>query len=111
MIKHTKKQWTDEEIVKLVGLWSTGAPIKIIAEKLKRKRSTVRAKVSNLRKEDPRLSKKLTHRTINENYKLEPKDIPFIRKDKRSLKKIGDDYGVSAVTIFKVQTGKTWKNV
>lgn len=108
---HVKRKWTAEDTEKLVRLW--GKPdtaIKDIATVLKRTEAVVRAKVSRLRKTRPDLKKALRLRTVYKNYKLTRHDIPKIRADRRSLRLIGDDYGVSPVTIFKVKNHETWKD-
>ena len=43
--------------------------------------------------------------------KLTPADVRAIRKDDRSLSKIGKEYGVSLATIWSVKNGKTWRHV
>jgi hypothetical protein len=110
MIKHTKKRWEDKEIETLIRMWDRDAPIARIALRLKRTAGEVRSKVSNLRRAEPKLQKKLRFKTINENYKLTAGQIPAIRLDKRPLKIIGKEHGVSAVTIFKIKAGETWRN-
>lgn len=110
MIKHSKERWEDKEVVRLIKLWEKDMSIQRIAKKLKRSQAKIRSKISNLRRSNKGLAKRLRHRTINERYKLTKEQIPGIRADKRKLREIMKDYKVSMVTIHKIKTGKTWKN-
>jgi hypothetical protein len=109
-MSHQKQRWEDAEVQKLVDLWDKDVPIADIAERLKRRPEVVRAKVSSLRRNYPKLKKQLRMRTLYPNYKLTATQIPAIRKDKRSLQLIGLQYKVSPVTIFKIKARVTWRN-
>lgn len=108
--KFTRQPWGEAEVARLVKLWAAAVPITDIAEALGRKPTTVRAKVSHLRSTDPAAAKKLKYRVESPGGKLKAADIPGIRLDKRPLRLIGLQYGVSAVTIFKVKRGETWRD-
>lgn len=107
---HPKKKWTDAETADLVKMWAADTAIKTIAVRLGRRPEIIRAKISRLRSTRPELAKHLKYRIEFPGGKLKTKDIPKIRKDTRSLRLIGKDYHVSAVTIFKVKNGETWKD-
>ena len=110
-MKNTKKPWTESEVTKLVELWSKKhLKITELAKLLDRSAAVVRAKVSALRSSRPDLATKLPYRLEFPQGKLRANDISKIRKDKRPLRLIGLDYGVTAVTIFKVKNGETWKD-
>lgn len=106
---HKKKRWTEEDVNTLLDQWGKNTPIKKISELLERPQTTVRTKVSNLRR-NTKLKKLLKYRTVFKNYKLTAEDIPHIRKDNRSLRLIGLDYDVSAVTVYKIKNKETWKD-
>jgi hypothetical protein len=109
-MKNVKKPWTDTETRTLVKLWDNDTAIPEIARVLCRPVTHVRAKVSHLRSTRPELKKQLRYRLAHPDGKLKAQDIPKIRKDTRALRLIGNDYGVSAVTIFKVKARETWRD-
>ena len=109
-MSHSKQRWTDKEVEKLVDMWIREVSLTDIGKALGREPVVVRAKVSALRRRTPKFKKSLKLRTIYPNYKLSAKQIPGIRKDKRSLRLIGLDYAVSPVTIYKIKTRATWKD-
>lgn len=106
---HKKKRWTEKDVNALLEEWGKNTPIKEIAKMLEREQTTLRTKVSNLRR-NPKLKKLLKYRTVFKNYKLTATDIPHIRRDKRSLRLIGLDYDVSPVTVYKIKNKETWKD-
>ena len=105
-----KHPWTAADIETLVDLWGKNLPIPEIAKVLGRRPVIIRAKVSHLRSTDGALGKLLKYRSAYPDGKLTARDIPKIRGDNRPLRLIGLDYGVSAVTIFKVKSRETWKD-
>ena len=109
-MKDKKRPWTPAEIADLVKMWGQNLGVGPIALSLKRRPAVVRAKVSHLRSTQLELRELLVYRVACPGGKLKPKDIPKIRRDTRTLRLIGETYGVSAVTIFKVKRGETWRN-
>jgi hypothetical protein len=110
MIKHTKKSWSIVETAKLILAWEKEVPIERICSQLGRTSSQIRAKISNLRNESRSLRAKLESRALNTSSRITAKVVPVIRDDRRPLKVIGGEYGVSGVTIWKIKNRQIWKD-
>lgn len=109
-MKHVKTPWVEQETELLIKLWASGCKANVIAKQLNREPAKIRAKISRLRTTRPELKDLLPYRITWRGSKLKRRDIPKIRKDNRSLRLIGEQYGVSAVTIYKAKNGETWRN-
>lgn len=47
----------------------------------------------------------------NSNVKLKPEQVLLIREDKRKLKEIAKEYGVSMTTISQIRLKKEWSHL
>ena len=105
-----KQPWTHQEVAELTRRWARNEPIAAIAAALGRAPVVIRAKVSHLRSTRPDLAGRLRYRLKAPHGKLIAADIPGIRKDGRPYRIIGLEHHVSAVTIYKVKAGLTWRH-